>query len=99
MPANTVVETFDILEYGLPSLPSCLERSACDAFAFQGPEKGFGDRIIVTVACAAHTHSSTGIRKQGSRLHHWYPASHDPNETAPLLMGAEQAAPSGTLAQ
>ena len=64
MSPSPVVEALDILEDGLPGLPSCLEASALDAFVFQGPEKGFGDRIIVTVASAAHAHGGADIRKQ-----------------------------------
>jgi hypothetical protein len=83
----------------MSGLPSNLERNVFDAFAFQGPEKGFGDRIIVTVASTTHTDSNTDIREQGSRLHHWYIAIPDPNETASQLAGSDQAMPSGKPAQ
>lgn len=65
MSSNPVVEALNVLEDGLPGLPSGLEGSAFDAFAFECPVKGFGDRIIITVPSAAHTHDSTDIRKQG----------------------------------
>jgi hypothetical protein len=70
MSPNPVVEAFDILEDGLPGLPSCLERKAFDTFAFECPEKGLGDRIIITVASTTHAHGGSDIREQGSRLHH-----------------------------
>ena len=65
MSPNPVVKAFDILEDGLPGLSSCLERKAFDAFAFECPEKRFGDRVIVTVASAAHAHCGADIREQG----------------------------------
>jgi hypothetical protein len=63
MSPQPVVETLHILEDGLPGLPSSLEGSAFDAFAFECPEKGFGDRILITVPRAAHAHESTDIGK------------------------------------
>ena len=39
MSPNPVVEALDILEDGLPGLPSCLEGNAFDTFAFERPEK------------------------------------------------------------
>jgi hypothetical protein len=94
MSPNPVIGALDILEDGLPGLPSCLEGNTLDAFAFERPEKGFGDRVIVTVPSAAHAHYGVDIREQGLRLHHWYIAIHDQNETASQLVGADQAAPS-----
>jgi hypothetical protein len=65
MSPNPVVEALDILEDGVPGLPTCLEGSAFDAFSFEGPEIRFGDRVIVPVPCAAHAHSGADIREQG----------------------------------
>ena len=99
MSPNPVVEALHILENGLPGLPSSLEGSAFDAFSFQGPEKGFGDRIIITIACAAHADGDTDIGKQGLRLQHWSTATRDQNERALLLVDGVQGAPSGKPAQ
>jgi hypothetical protein len=65
MSPNSIIEALDKLENGLPGLPTCLERSAFDTFSFQGPEKRFGDRIIISVPCAAHAHGGADIREQG----------------------------------
>ena len=71
MSPHPVVKAFHLLKDGLSGLSSCLERKAFDAFAFECPEKGFGDRIIKTIACTAHAESDTDIGKQDLRLHHW----------------------------
>jgi hypothetical protein len=94
-----VVKALHILENGLSSLPSSLEGSAFDAFSFQGSEKGFGDRIIKTIACTAHADGDTDIGKQGLRLHHWYTTTRDQNERTLLLVDGVQGAPSGKPSQ
>ena len=67
MSPNPVVEALDILEDALLGLSTCLESSSFDACSFQGPEKRFGDRIILTVPCAAHAHSGDDIREPDLR--------------------------------
>ncbi len=60
VPSNPIVEALQILKDGLAGLPPSLERQTAHTFPFQGPEKGFGHRIIVTVAGAAHAHHDAG---------------------------------------
>jgi hypothetical protein len=62
MSPNTVIKALDILEDDLPDLPTSLERHALHTFTFQCPEKGFGDRITVTVPSAAHTHRDANFK-------------------------------------
>ncbi len=54
MSPHPVVEAFDILEDGLPSLSLCSEGSAFDTFTLEGPEKRLSHGIVVTVARATH---------------------------------------------
>ena len=86
MSPDPIVEALDVLENGLSGLCSCLKGSTFDALAFERPEKRFSDCIIITSACAAHTHRDTHTWQHGSRLHHWYIVTLDQNETAIQLV-------------
>lgn len=99
MSANPVVEALDVLEDGLPGLPSCLEGKALDAFSFQGPEKGFGDCVIITIPSAAHAHGDTDIGKQGLVGITGILRTAIRMRTTSQLPGSAQAAPSGKPAQ
>lgn len=62
MPPNAVVKALDILENDLLRLPTRLERDTVDTFTLQGAKKGFGHRIIIAVASAAHAYRDTSFR-------------------------------------
>ena len=63
------------------------------------PKKDGVDCISITVPRTAHAHADADIGKQELRLHHWYTAIHDRNETVSQLMGPDPAAPSEKPAQ
>lgn len=93
MTPHPVVEALHKLEDGLPGLPSCLERSALYTFTLERSEKGFGDGIVVTVACATHARCDTDFRQQGAIGIDFNTAIPDLNERATRLLGADQAEP------
>ena len=55
VPAASIVEDFDVIEYIGASEISCFVDALADAFFFQTAEEGFGYRVIPTISAPAHT--------------------------------------------
>jgi hypothetical protein len=54
MSPSPIIETFDVIKGGAPSLRSCLKRLAINTFTFETMKEAFHCRIIITVSSAAH---------------------------------------------
>lgn len=63
---SAVVEALHVLKDDLSGLPACLEAAAFHTFPLERSEKRFRNRIIITVAGAAHAHADARLRKHGS---------------------------------
>lgn len=61
MMAQTIVENFDVFEDIKPGLDPGLIVAMKDQFGFEGPEKTFDGRVIITITFAAHTTDYLGF--------------------------------------
>lgn len=99
MSPHPVVEALHILEDALPCLASGLEASTFNTLSLQRSEKRLGDRIIVAVSRATHTHGEASLSKNGSIRITGILRSPIRMRTAPALMDVCQAEPCGKQPQ